>query len=272
MSRHPPSHPESRPDEQHERDLRTIASAPLGQIQQHFTAMCGQIQNRFSTLDGLSPTTVGDTRETVIREFLNEHLPGKIGTRRGHILYGNSPSKQQDIIIYDDSSLALPLGPAGLFLPEGVIACVEVKSVLTKSKLIDQVSATFASLQQPQPLKVLVCSSLEPRKDKEHLYRRLIRKWALAGKLSIEQLPDIIIVLNVGTVIRGSSIRVASHLLAESSDPAKLYKYGAFRDMWLGFALLVFEISYRATKVDWAPHLTTVFPSSATDLDADLTP
>jgi len=255
---------------------RRIASPPLKrpQLAQHFHGVAVSVRAQFAMAAGLSSGVTGAVREWVIRDFLKKHLPGSTGAGTGHILYGCRTSRQQDAIVYDNSALVLPIGDSGLFLPEGVIACIEVKSTLTKDALRNAVATNFASLEEPQPLKVLIAGQLEH----DHRYRSRVTDWAKDPELTAEQLPDLIIITNVGTIFRGSALQTIAGFIPSANDPHRLYKYGEYgqnveygEEVWVGFALLIFEIAMRATTnvnwSSWSEYLQTVLPTSATPLN-----
>ena len=145
------------------------------------------------------------------------------------------------------------------------MACVEVKSTLTKHEFVTNVARNFASLREPQPLKVLIASQLAD----DHRYRGRIAKWATEESLNAHQLPDLTIIANVGAVIRGAALRTVSQIVANANDPSVLYKYGLYgnsvgygKDVWAGLALLVFEIAARANGFSWPAYLHQVLPNT----------
>lgn len=81
-----------------------------------------------------NPST-GALAEAVLREFLQEHLPGQVRAEQGFILSPDGGlSKQCDILIYDAHRYA-PFYRAGavVVVPvEAVIAVIEVKTSINK--------------------------------------------------------------------------------------------------------------------------------------------
>jgi hypothetical protein len=246
---------------------RRIASPPLErpQLAQHFHGVADIVRAQFAMATGLSPGVTGAAREWVIRDFLQNHLPGSVSAGTGHILYGCEMSNQQDAVIYKNSGLVLPLGNNSLFLHEDVLACVEVKSTLTKDTFTDAVATNFSSLKEPQPLKVLIARQLAG----DCRYRKRVAAWATKAQLTPQQLPDLIIIANVGTILRGKGLQTIAGFIPEANDPHRLYKYGQYgnavygEEVWVGFALLIFEIATRATRRDWSEYLKTVLPTQA---------
>jgi hypothetical protein len=61
-----------------------------------------------------------------------------------------------------------------LVLQESVIAAIEVKSILGKKDLQEQIADIFRALPSPQPLKVVVALALQNQGQ----HRRLVASWA----------------------------------------------------------------------------------------------
>ena len=81
---------------------------------------------------------LGDARESFIRDILEKFLPSSIAIGSGQIIdqYGGR-SKQIDIIIYRrEFPILKTFGAADVYLIEGVLATIEVKSMLDKDNLI----------------------------------------------------------------------------------------------------------------------------------------
>lgn len=84
------------------------------------------------------PTILGDARESFIRDILEKFLPSSIAIGSGQIIdqYGGR-SKQIDIIIYRrEFPILKTFGSADVYLVEGVLATIEVKSILDRENLI----------------------------------------------------------------------------------------------------------------------------------------
>ena len=98
-----------------------------------------------------NPTT-GALAEAVLREFLQEHLPGAVSVEQGFIITPDGGlSKQCDILIYDSHRYA-PFYRAGdvVVVPaESVIALIEVKTSIDKARFHEVITyfQSFASLQ-----------------------------------------------------------------------------------------------------------------------------
>jgi hypothetical protein len=81
----------------------------------------------------------GENRESILRKFLEDHLPARYGFAKGQVINSSGEiSHSADIIIYD--RLSCPLFYAGqtAILPvEGVYGIIEVKSTLSKTTFLD---------------------------------------------------------------------------------------------------------------------------------------
>ncbi|WP_243371117.1 DUF6602 domain-containing protein [Geotalea sp. SG265] len=82
---------------------------------------------------------LGDARESFIRDVLERFLPSNVVVGSGQIADSKEGlSKQIDIIIYrNDFPVLRTFGSGDVYLIEGVIATIEVKSALTKRNLIE---------------------------------------------------------------------------------------------------------------------------------------
>ncbi|TOI39074.1 DUF6602 domain-containing protein, partial [Vibrio parahaemolyticus] len=82
-------------------------------------------------------TILGDARESFIRDILENFLPSSIVIGSGQIIdQYEGRSKQIDIIIYRrDFPVLQTFGSADVYLIEGVLATIEVKSMLDKDNL-----------------------------------------------------------------------------------------------------------------------------------------
>ncbi|KAB7700808.1 hypothetical protein GBN26_09395 [Plesiomonas shigelloides] len=84
-------------------------------------------------------TVLGDAREGFIRDILERFLPTNVVVGSGQIVDCNgSISKQIDLIIYrSDFPILRTLGSSDIYLIEGVISTVEIKSKLNKESLFE---------------------------------------------------------------------------------------------------------------------------------------
>lgn len=83
------------------------------------------------------PTALGTENESILREFLKNHIPGHYSIGHGFVFKNEDEiSKQCDVIIYD-SNFFPPIFKRGDFvivLPESVMTVIEVKEKLSKGK------------------------------------------------------------------------------------------------------------------------------------------
>ncbi|NBF09174.1 DUF6602 domain-containing protein [Pseudomonas sp. Fl4BN1] len=84
-------------------------------------------------------TVLGDARESFIRDVLKRFLPTNISIGSGQIIDSEGGiSKQIDLIIYrNDFPTLRTFGSADVYLIEGVVATVEVKSQLNEVQLFE---------------------------------------------------------------------------------------------------------------------------------------
>ena len=84
-------------------------------------------------------TVLGDAREHFIIEVLKKFLPANVIIGSGQIIdVNNKKSKQIDIIIYrNDFPILRTFGTSDIYLVEGVLATIEVKSQLNETTLFE---------------------------------------------------------------------------------------------------------------------------------------
>lgn len=95
---------------------------------------------------------LGDAREVLIREVLASFLPTSLTVGSGQIVDGRgSHSSQIDVVIYDSRfPIFRTLGAQDVFVLEGVLGTIEVKSTLTAKTLADAAS-NCASVKRLSP-------------------------------------------------------------------------------------------------------------------------
>ena len=98
-------------------------------------------------------TLIGNAREFLVQRVLKSVLPPLIHVGSGKIIDASQhqSSKQIDIILYDSRFPLLEISPGvGLYLIEGVVGTIEVKSQLTKKTLVEALENSYSvlSLQQ----------------------------------------------------------------------------------------------------------------------------
>jgi len=83
-----------------------------------------------------SSANLGKNRELFCKEFLSKILPPKLKVDSGEIWDSEShKTGQLDVVISRDDCPSLHIGSDNIFLSEGVMAVIEVKSVLDRNKL-----------------------------------------------------------------------------------------------------------------------------------------
>jgi hypothetical protein len=80
--------------------------------------------------------TVGEFRETILRNVLRRHLPRSIGVARGFIINEDTQSTQIDILFYDTSRPVLfQEGELLILTPDAALGAIEVKKSVTIPEL-----------------------------------------------------------------------------------------------------------------------------------------
>ena len=168
-------------------------------------------------------------------------------------------SRQLDLIVARHDSLVLPLGPTGLFFPEGVIACIEVKSTLDEDDL-EQAGKSFEMLS-PNVLKVSFAYQLKNSGQR----RKVVAGWAKKKMLTQAALPDLVIISDNSAIIRGNALRCLGDAGLRDCLENTLYKYGDWEEhKWLPLALLVFELAHRgADEPQFSQYLWPHLPKAA---------
>jgi hypothetical protein len=116
-------------------------------------------------------TDLGFAREHFVKEVLSSFLPKSIVIGSGEIIDGNGRrSGQQDIIVYRaDFPVITSLSPVSVFLAEGVIATIEVKSDLSTGE--PSLFTAFSNVQKVLSLskaaEIISGSETEVRKLQE---------------------------------------------------------------------------------------------------------
>jgi hypothetical protein len=98
--------------------------------------------------------TVGEYRETVIRNVLRRHLPKSIGLGKGFIVSNKVTSTQIDILLYDTTKPVLfQEGELLILTPDAAVGAIEVKKSIGSSELEETLVkiAHIAQLTSPNP-------------------------------------------------------------------------------------------------------------------------
>ena len=130
-------------------------------------------------------TILGDSRENFIRDILEKFLPSNVIIGTGQIIDSfDNMSKQIDIIIYrNDFPILRTLGSSDIYLLEGVIATVEIKSRLNEEKL-------FEALENCKSVKDLRVGCMKPSVDNftEKVYDKSADKLNIREQNSIAEM------------------------------------------------------------------------------------
>jgi len=108
----------------------------------YFKASSGVLLAQYNRSKGQEASAnLGYNRELFCSEFLSHVLPPRLSNCRGEIWdsQGNQTGQLDLIIIRDDAPI-LTFGGADTILAEGVFAVIEVKSNLTREKLIEAIN------------------------------------------------------------------------------------------------------------------------------------
>jgi len=192
-------------------------------LDKHFESIRETLLKKFETSKIIKhPGTVGSVRELFIREFLQSHLPDNLRITSGIIFDSKDNfSKQQDLVLYRTNFPKLDFGMSAvdLLFAEGVLATIEVKSNLTVSN-IETVLKNILSVKKLQksilgstgigvthnfPLTkilsvVFAYNGSELNQIKDEIGVIWINHW----DEDFDKLPDMVIVLNRGILIRNS--------------------------------------------------------------------
>ncbi len=91
-----------------------------------------------------NPVDKGDVRESILLEFLDDHLPKRCGAIRGGFVFNQfgNRSKQIDLIVTTDSNIQFKRTygkheTKSFTSIEGVLAAISIKSTLDKKEFFD---------------------------------------------------------------------------------------------------------------------------------------
>lgn len=235
-------------------------------IKSHFETIRRMLYEQFCLVSRVTPSTTGTARELFVDKFLRDHLPSNLRLGSGLVKSenvgpatdNNGWSRQQDVIVHDRSAMGLPIGPFSLFYPEGIIACIDVKSQLSAAAMADSIAANISSLPAGcNLLRVLLTYELANRSQHR---TKIIDNERVQG-LKPEECPDLIVVLDNAPIIKSGSLRILGDNNTQFGPKGSLVKLGSYEnDKWLGLALLVFELAQRSGGHDWRPYLHEVLP------------
>ena len=94
------------------------------------------------------PSITGDVREAIVRDALRHLLPPAVEIGKGKVIGSDcEPSQQIDIVIFDGRFPILRQGDDALYPVEGVIATVQVKSLLTRKEMANALENAFSVMR-----------------------------------------------------------------------------------------------------------------------------
>jgi len=154
-----------------------------------------------------SSTNLGKNREFFCKNFLLKVLPTKLSVKSGEIWDSvGSKTGQQDIIILRDDAPALHIGSDNIYLAEGTFAVVEIKSNLTREKIIEAGN----NLTKVSNLKInvgaIISSGATINRPLRFIFAYDGAKWETLldeiNKRGWTDIFDLICILNKGVLIR----------------------------------------------------------------------
>lgn len=125
----------------------------------YFTKTANVLKAQYErSSDQNASNNLGKNRETFCSSFLTNVLPPKLSIKSGEIWDSKGhKTGQLDLIIIRDDAPSLEFGSDNTYLAEGVFSIIEVKSNLTRGKLIEA-GNTFQKVEKlvlpPQNLKI----------------------------------------------------------------------------------------------------------------------
>lgn len=154
---------------------------------------------------------IGKNREYFCANFLLRVLPPKLYIKSGEIWDSkNNKTGQLDIVILRDDAPSLEIGSDNTYLAEGVFGVIEIKSNLSKTKLIEAGN----TLSKVAKLSILSGAAISMGKPLERPLRIIFAyegaSWdkivSEIEKNNWEEIFDLICILNKGVMIKKGRI------------------------------------------------------------------
>jgi len=153
-----------------------------------------------------SPDIKGENRESFTSTFLSKVLPNRLSIENGEILDSkNNKTGQQELIIIKNDCPSLEFGLVNTYLVEGVLGVIEVKSNLTRQKLVESGN----SLQQVRNLFISTIGGFSPKVMRRPLRIVFAYKGATWDTIcetieenNLDETFDLICILERGAAIR----------------------------------------------------------------------
>lgn len=122
-------------------------------IKEYFESLTNELhslKNRIRNfIDNNHQLTDGEWKESVLRSIIRRHLPANIEVGRGFIVKGEKPSRQTDILFYDNTKPALFRDGDFLFItPDATKGIIEVKTKIDSVSNLKQILNKMADKSQ----------------------------------------------------------------------------------------------------------------------------
>ncbi|UPG95093.1 DUF6602 domain-containing protein [Luteibacter aegosomatissinici] len=207
--------------------------------------------------------TAGAAREAVLRDFLVAHLPNMSTAMSGVIFDANDRfSKQQDIVFVLKSFPRLPfVSGSDLIYVEGVIATIEVKTVITAADWRRTIGPNIASVRAltPSSKDSAVMGDLGFSWDESQIFSAVVTyggsslqsiQGAILMRPEVEW-PDVYLDLGQGMLVRRTSGLIPGEdgaAFVTLADPAVAFAH---------FLIFLTRITSRLTlrDVEWGDYL-----------------
>ena len=104
-------------------------------IKEYFDSLTNELhalKNRIRNfIDNNHPLSDGEWKESALRSIIRRHLPANIEVGRGFVVKSDNPSKQIDILFYDNTKPILFRDGDFLFItPDATKGIIEVKTTI----------------------------------------------------------------------------------------------------------------------------------------------
>ncbi len=215
-------------------------------IEEFFVKLYGNMKNDFEKSEQFNHNgNLGNNRENILKKFLEEKLPPKFGIGKGEIAspyFGHS--KQCDVIIYDrEKSPLLFQNEDNIFLIEGVYGIIEVKSKLSKEKLLEGLenikafkkmvsentinetlgSGITSKYRASKPFGIIFAYDID--KNSLNSLKRNYLEWKKNENDSV--LPNLIVVLNKGLIYHRNKLEkyIKTEEIIENNYSVEYFEY-----------------------------------------------
>ena len=201
---------------------------------------------------------LGSNRELFCNEFLNHVLPPRLKVERGEVWDSKGKrSGQLDTIIMRDDMPSLEFGNSNAYLAEGLFSAIEIKSNLTRQKLIEAINTL-------KPLKTLTLHSegltILGSAPENVLERPLLCVFAYEGatwetiaeEISNQDAWDVIDVLSI--LSRGVMFKADLWFKAPDNQIVSVISGKAAALGMLYFFLVTFSTSFIARNISVRPY------------------